>query len=236
MLFGWSGHGMIFNSNALRVLGISDGEPDPFGGFYERVAGTNTVTGVMHEYAAWRVYRHFFDRMTDVELAAAYRNAASAAAAAGYTSLQEIPIGLPYGRLIRVLDMAGLHIRWRAACFPLEVDEECRARAENPLVTPGGIKWISDGTPVERLAALNEDYFDDPGNRGHYNFGAAALDAILDRSRTGVASERQLMFHAVGDRAVDLTLDALGRAAPDAAWAKRRPRFEHGDLIRPPQF
>lgn len=236
MLFGWSGHGMIFNSNALRVLGIADDEPDPFGGFYERIAGTNTVNGVMHEYAAWRVYRHFFDRMTDAELAAAYRHAASAAAAAGYTSLQEIPIGLQYERLIRVLDMAGLRIRWRAACFPLEIDEECRARAANPLVTTGGIKWISDGTPVERLAALNEDYLDDAGNRGHYNFGAAALAAIVGRSRMGVASERQLMIHAVGDRAVDLTLDALERAAPVWAWAKRRPRFEHGDLVLPHNF
>lgn len=236
MLFGWSGHGMIFNSNALRALGVSEDEPDPFGGFYERIPGTNTLNGIVHEYAAWRVYRHFFDRMTDAELAAAYRNAAGAAAAAGYTSLQEIPIGLQYERLIRILDMAGLRIRWRAACFPLEVDEECRARAANPLVTPAGIKWISDGTPVERLAALNDDYLDDRGNHGHYNFGAAALAAIVDRSRTGVASERQLMFHAVGDRAVDLTLDALERAAPGAAWATRRPRFEHGDLVRPHNF
>jgi predicted amidohydrolase YtcJ len=100
----------------------------------------------------------------------------------------------------------------------------------------GAIKWISDGTPVERLAALDQDYLDDAGNRGRYNFGAAALAAIVNRSRRGVMSERQLMIHAVGDRAVDLTLDALERAAPDEAWAKRRPRFEHGDLVLPHNF
>ncbi len=98
MLYGWSGHGMIFNSHALRVLGIHDDEPDPFGGFYERFPGIGIVNGIAQEYAAWKAYRCFFDRMTDAELADAYRSVAGAAAAVGYTSVQEIPIGMPYDR------------------------------------------------------------------------------------------------------------------------------------------
>ena len=54
--------------------------------------------------------------------------------------------------------------------------------------------------------------------------------------RRGVASACEFMIHAVGDRAVDVTLDALERAAPDRAWARRRPRFEHGDLVLPHNF
>lgn len=236
LLHGWSGHGMILNSAALRALGIGDEEPDPFGGSYGRVPGTDTVNGIVHEYAAWRVYRHFFDRMTDAELAAAYRQAAAAAAAMGYTSVQEIPVGLQQARLMRVLDLAQVRIRWRVGCVPFELDEACGGRAASPLVTSGGLKWIGDGTPIERLAALHDDYLDDPGNRGHYNFGAAALAAIVDRSRRGAGPERQLMVHAVGDRAVDLTLDAIEHAAPEAAWRARRPRLEHGDLILPEDF
>jgi hypothetical protein len=48
---------MILNSRALNVLGIRENEPDPFGGFYERVPGTNIVNGILQEYAAWRVFR-----------------------------------------------------------------------------------------------------------------------------------------------------------------------------------
>lgn len=236
MLYGWSGHGIILNSKALRLLGIRDDAPDPFGGFYERIPGTRMVNGVAHEYAAWSAYRYFFDRMTDPELVAAYRTAAEAAAAVGYTSLQDIAVGLPYERLVRVLDKARLRIRWRAICTPLHILEPCDARATSPLVTTGGIKWIGDGTPIERLAALHDEYLDDPGNRGRYNFGPDALAAIVRRSRRGALSRHQFMTHAVGDRAVDLTLDAFEHAAPDRAWASRRPRFEHGDLVLPHNF
>jgi len=236
LLFGWSGHGMILNSRALNVLGIRENEPDPFGGFYERVPGTNIVNGILQEYAAWRVFRYFFDRMTDAELVAAYRNAAAAAAAVGYTSIQEFPVGLEYGRYIRILDAAGVRIRWRGACFPLDVNEDCRAQARDPLVDPAGIKWIADGTPIERLAALHDYYLDDPGNRGHNNFGLADLTAILKRSDSEGRRKYQLMVHAVGDRTVDNMLDAMEHAASDEEWAARRPRFEHGDLVLPHNF
>jgi predicted amidohydrolase YtcJ len=236
LLFGWTGHGMILNSNALQVLGIGEHDPDPFGGLYERATGTNTINGVVHEYAAWRIFRYFFDRMTDAELIAAYRSAATSAASMGYTSLQEFPVGLEYRRYVRVLDAAGIRIRWRASCFPLGVNEHCNGSARNPLIDPSGIKWIADGTPIERLAALHQEYLDDPDNRGLYNFKPMALSDILERSDSGARRARQVMIHAVGDRAVDTTLTAMEREARDAVWARRRPRFEHGDLVLPHNF
>ena len=236
MLLAWSGHGTVFNSAALAEVGIADQEPDPFGGFYERVAGTNIVNGVAHEYAAWRVFSHFFDRMTDDELTSAYRAAAEAAASFGYTSIQEFSIGAGYERALRALDATDLRLRWRAVCFPLDVRERCRAGARNPLIDPSGLKWIADGTPIERLAALNQPYADDPGNAGRYNFTADALADILARSDSGPLRGQQLIMHAVGDRAIDTTLAAMEQAAADEVWAARRPRFEHGDLILPANF
>ena len=236
MLLAWSGHGAVFNSAALAAVGIGDQEPDPFGGFYERVAGTNIVNGVAHEYAAWRVFRHFFDRMSDRELSFAYRAAAATAASFGYTSIQEFSIGVDYERSIRALDAADLRLRWRAVCFPLDVGEHCRAAARNPLIDPSGIKWIADGTPIERLAALNQPYSDDPENAGRYNFTTEVLAGILGRSETGPLRRQQLVMHAVGDRAIDTTLAGMEQVAHDDVWAARRPRFEHGDLILPANF
>ena len=188
MLFAWTGHGAIFNSVALATVGIGEQEPDPFGGFYERVNGTKIVNGVAHEYAAWRMFRYFFDRMTDEELIAAYQGAAAAAASFGYTSIQEFPIGLDHDRFVRVLDAADIRVRWRAACFPLSIDENCRATASNPLIDAGGIKWIADGTPIERLAALNQGYVDDPNNTGRYNFTEDVLAGIRRSQRLGPAA------------------------------------------------
>ena len=48
MLFAWTGHGAILNSVALATVGINEQEPDPFGGFYERVNGTGILNGVAH--------------------------------------------------------------------------------------------------------------------------------------------------------------------------------------------
>jgi predicted amidohydrolase YtcJ len=236
MLFAWTGHGAILNSIALATVGVSEQEPDPFGGFYERVDGTSIVNGVAHEYAVWRMFRYFFDRMTDKELIAAYQGASAAAASFGYTSIQEFPIGLDYDRSVRVLDAAGVRLRWRSVCFPLSVDENCRATASNPLVDSSGIKWIADGTPIERLAALNQAYADDPNSAGRFNFSEEVFSDIVALSESGPPRGQQFMLHIAGDRAVDLTLAALERAAPDSVWNSRRPRFEHGDLILPANF
>ena len=236
MLLAWSGHGAILNSAALSAFGIHDQEPDPFGGFYERVAGTNLVNGVAHEYAAWRVFRYFFERMTDDELSSAYRAAATTAASFGYTSIQDISIGLDYQRAVRALDTANLRLRWRAVCFPLDLGDECRATAGNGLIDPSGVKWIADGTPIERLAALNQPYVDDPGNAGRYNFSPGILASVLALSKSGPLRGQQLIMHAVGDRAIDTTLAGMEQVAHDGVWAARRPRFEHGDLVLPEHF
>jgi predicted amidohydrolase YtcJ len=44
---------------------------------------------------------------------------------------------------------------------------------------------IADGTPIERLAFLTEDYADQPGHRGRLNFSEAEIHAELERSLTG---------------------------------------------------
>jgi predicted amidohydrolase YtcJ len=46
----------------------------------------------------------------------------------------------------------------------------------------------------------------------------------------------QVAAHAMGDRAVDLLLDALEQAGPEAEVRARRHRIEHGGLIRPDQI
>jgi predicted amidohydrolase YtcJ len=95
-----------------------------------------------------------------------------------------------------------------------------------------GVKYIVDGTPVERLMFLRQPYSDAPGTRGRLNFEEPELRAFLAHAM----SERvQPMFHATGDAAIDVVLGAL-EATGGEKWLSIRPRIEHGDMLEPGQF
>ncbi|WP_394850055.1 amidohydrolase [Pendulispora brunnea] len=240
VLRSWTGHGTVINTRAMSTLGISETEADPFGGRYVRVAGSNVINGVVQEYAEHLLNRRLFDRTSDADLVASYRAFANQAVKFGYTSIQDIPLGLPRARATSVLSMAALPIRVRSICFPLTVDEPCDSQwpagtspGKNTL---SGLKWITDGTPLERNAFLEAPYADAPDFRGVFNFSDTALRAMLRRSLRSQREQReQPIFHTVGDGALDDVLDAARSFGP-RAWRGRRFRIEHGDLIFPQHF
>jgi predicted amidohydrolase YtcJ len=157
VLFGWTGHGMLLNSKAMEMLGISETEPDPHGGHFVRVPGSNVITGEAHEYAEFGIRRRLLGLLSDADIVDQYRVFADQAARLGYTSLQDMAIGLTQERTLRVLGAAKLPLRVRSICFPLTPGEDCEVTCEpnekkGALVRASGTKWITDGTPIERLA------------------------------------------------------------------------------------
>lgn len=176
--------------------------------------------------------------MSDQEFISLYESFARAAARMGYTSVQEMSVGLPQRRHLELLAKSAIAIRWRAICFPFAVDEDCRIPSEFsptapfPRTTASGIKWIVDGTDIERAALLRADYMDAPGVRGHLNFPLGALGDELKRSLTGIRVETQPIFHTVGDGTADAILERMEALAPDSKWTAIRPRIEHGTLLR----
>lgn len=237
-LFAWTGHGTWINTRAMDALGIAEAEPDPFGGRFERVAGSDVITGEAHEYAEFGVRRRLYGLLPDAHLVAQYRAFAADAAALGFTSLQDIPVGLTHARALAVTTAAALPLRVRSLCFPLTPGEPCDEPCGDlgPLVNGDGVKWITDGTPIERLACVETDYADAPGERGMCDLPAGPLRGILRDHRHGPARREQLLFHAVGDGAVDRILDAMEDTGGAPAWHHRRTRIEHGDLLFPWNF
>jgi predicted amidohydrolase YtcJ len=234
----WTGHGTVLNTRALATLGISPVQGDPFGGSYERLAGGPLIDGVMHEYAEYDVQRRLYELLPDAALSGQYQAHAGAAVSVGVTTLQDIPVGMRQPRSAAVLAAAALPLRVRSICFPLAPDEPCEALdgedEDEELVSNlrfTGIKWITDGTPIERRAFLEEEYADLPGWFGVFNFPDPGLEQILFRAHAGAPRRRQVLFHAVGDGAVATVLDALEATGGPPVWRRRRPRIEHGDLI-----
>lgn len=240
VLFAWTGHGMWLNTKALVTLGISETEPDPFGGHYARVPGSNVITGEAHEYAEFIIRRRLLSLVPDEDIIGQYQAFANTAVQLGYTSLQDMAVGLTHDRALGALRTADLPLRVRSICFPLSPDEPCEVTNgpddSNDRVRASGVKWITDGTPVERLAFVDTPYADRPGWVGAPDLPSAALRAQMREHREGSAARHQLLFHSVGDAAIDQVLDAMEDTGGAPVWQGRRTRIEHGDLLFPWDF
>ena len=234
LLRAYYGHGYILNSAAMPLLKIADDEANPAGGFFDRVANTKQINGRFWEYAEWKPNRILVSQVSDEEAIADLRQMAGEAVHFGVTSLQVFP-SMPLDRFARLLAKADLPIRVRAISFSptsvngrdlSEVRQLGRVRIANPKVTVSGIKWILDGTPIERGAALRRDYDDRPGWRGRLNFPESEIDRMIKES---ITNKQQLLVHAVGDATIAAVLNAMERNGKDADWKRRRLRIEHGD-------
>ncbi|MFF8958252.1 amidohydrolase [Streptomyces sp. NPDC014894] len=96
----------------------------------------------------------------------------------------------------------------------------------------GALKVFMDGGMMARTAALSSPY-EGSGNSGRLQRTARPLaDVIVDGHLAGW----QLAVHAIGDRAVDLALDALERAQRLRPRPGARHRIEHAGLVRPDQL
>ena len=96
----------------------------------------------------------------------------------------------------------------------------------------GGIKMFADGSMGARTAALTTDYADEPGNTGELIHAPAELDAMCQEVQEAGC---QMVIHAIGDRAMDVTMDAITKAAGNTTHARRH-RIEHSSIVRPDQI
>jgi len=235
LLTGWTGHGGLLNTAALRALGVADDEPDPPGGWFGRVRGTSQLSGIAHEYALFRLERRLGERVARADAEANVRHYVQEALKLGITSVQDMGTSVTAPALADLLRAAGAPLRWRVMRFPLEppsADDaaEGKGRDEKDGVVVWGRKWILDGTPVERLAATRRPYADRPAWTGRLDFSTEEIRAAVEHARR---DREPLMLHVVGDAAVAAALSALEAAGGPEVWRPLRPRFEHGDGLAP---
>ncbi|HEV2064644.1 MAG TPA: amidohydrolase [Thermoanaerobaculia bacterium] len=232
-LVGWTAHGVLASSAALSALGVPDEPEDPAGGWFEREAGSRRASGVVQEYAQFALRRRLCEAEGTAAAARAFQEAAGQAARFGVTTIQNMLSYLSVEKAAAALAAAPVPIRIRLIRFPM-TDSRGRDSREgrglaahpSPLVTVSGVKWILDGTPIERGAAMREPYADRTGWLGHLNFPESEIRAMLEEARK---SGEQLMLHCAGDRTAEVVLKQMEASGGAAVWAGRRVRIEHGD-------
>jgi predicted amidohydrolase YtcJ len=145
---------------------------------------------------------------------------------------------------------------WLTFADPVETLKAHRAHhsADDRMLHTGMLKGFMDGSLGSRTAALNAPYSDDPGNSGIPRYDQAKLDGM---TKERAAAQFQMGFHAIGDRAVEMALDAFSTSPlrkcfdpiTGAASLTRgqdiavshspcipRPRIEHSQVLDAPDF
>jgi predicted amidohydrolase YtcJ len=83
--------------------------------------------------------------------------------------------------------------------------------ANDPMLHTGFLKGFMDGSLGSRTAAMKAPYSDDPGNTGLPQYTQAELNKMaVARARANF----QMGFHAIGDKAAAMALEAYARLHP----------------------
>lgn len=101
-----------------------------------------------------------------------------------------------------------------------------------PTHTYGPFKGFADGALGGRTAWMQEDYADDPGNRGIRTMDEAAMDAFV---RSCKELDRPVVFHAIGDQAIRQILDVFARyqdAENTLRWGILHVQITDADLVQ----
>ena len=233
-LTGFTGHGVLLNSAALALVDLHDDVRDPDGGKFGHDQ-QGRLNGRLEEYAGELAERRLAIKAGPVVAAARYLAFAAEAVTYGITTIQLIADPLPIADTATALVAAGAPIRWKAYRFPMREagGETIDGRPPwppqpTPRIDVRGMKWILDGTPIERLAFMRAPYTDAPRERGRLNLPAGRIEEFVGWA---YGSEDPLLVHAFGDAAIDAYVSALEKTGRPEVWRAKRPRIEHGDMM-----
>jgi len=249
-LSGSDGHTVWLNSPALSAAHISAGTPDPAGGRIERDAA-GRPTGTLRDTAADMVQSAMPKDDLEHETSQLAQALASMRAT-GITSIQDAAVDDHLMQIYKQLyDTHRLNMRVRGSFWLKNLDEPPAALIDAAVrfrvkwaidpdfLRADAVKIFADGV-IEypsQTAALLEPYLDAQGhptqNRGPSYFVQDNLNQIVTAAD---AAGLTVHFHAIGDRAIRSSLDAIAEARRRNGSLDNRDQIAHLELIDPADF
>lgn len=239
------GHSAVANARALQLASITIASRDPKGGKIERDE-SGQPNGLLRD-TAMKAVENVVPPPSHDRRRQALDAALADLAHWGVTSAQDFSSWDDFLVLEEIEKEGKLTARvseWLPFDDPIQKLEDERKEHAGPdeMLATGMLKGFMDGSLGSHSAALLEPYADEPKNTGLPRYDQAKLN--------GMAQERmlagfQLGFHAIGDKAVQMALDAFA-AGEKAAKEKKvkaanggddyRPRIEHAQVTTPVQI
>ena len=237
------GHGAWVNSRALELAGVTAATPDPSDGRIERDPD-GAPSGTLHEGAM-----HLVDRLIPPLTAQEWEDGLLHGQAylhtLGITGWQDAIVGASYDSLdtyIRLTEQGRLTARvvaalwWERSRGAEQIADlvERRARAEASGFRATSVKIMQDGVLENFTAAVLEPYLGVDGlptdNRGISFVDPALLaEVVPELDRLGF----QVHFHALAERAVRESLDAIEAARSANGMNDLRHHIAHIQIVHP---
>ncbi len=223
-----SGHCVWVNSAALRLAGIDDSTPAPFGGAIDRDAA-GAATGILRD-AASRLVEGIIPHPTRDERIAALSAAIARAHALGITGTHAMNVGRgEYQAMLALADSGRLAYRIRAFMTAERLDEwierGMRTGDGGDMMRIGGVKFFTDGALGSLTAWMIEPY----EGRDDIGLPMQPPEELESSVRRCIEHGLAPAIHAIGDRANRAALDILDRARGLAPEIPRR--IEHAQLL-----
>jgi predicted amidohydrolase YtcJ len=220
------GHIAIANTAALKVAGITGSSKAPQGGSIDLDA-KGEPTGILRD-TEMELVEKLIPAPSEDERRRGLELAIQDAVSHGLTSVQDNSEWADFLVFEQMEKEGKLPVRiseWLP--FNLPVDQLKQARAHHdqndPLLHTGMLKGFMDGSLGSRTAALKAPYADEPANSGLARYEQGELNKMaVERARAGF----QIGFHAIGDRAAAMALDAFAQtydACPELAAQDKNP-------------
>ena len=245
-------HIAVANTRALQLASVTLASRDPEGGHIDRNE-SGEPTGIVRETALGMV-RAAIPKVTRERRRHAIELALADLAEHGVTSAQDCSTIEEtcstwddfqiYEELEKDGKLTARITEWLSIDQP--VDDVKAKRDSHPqsdlMLHTGMVKAFLDGSLGSRTAALMEPYADDPKNSGLPRYEAAKLN---DMAKERVLAGLQVGFHAIGDKGVQMALDAIAEAESAARSQKVkaanggedfRLRIEHVQVTTPAQI
>jgi len=214
------GHIAVANTRALRLASVTVASRDPEGGKIDRDEA-GTPNGILREKAQDLV-QAVIPQPTHEKRRQAIELALADLASHGVTSAQDCSQWDDF-QVYEELEHEGKLTARISEWLPFDdpIEELNRKRDSHPasdnMLHTGMLKGYMDGSLASKTAALLEPYSDDPKNSGLPQYEAAKLNAM---TKERVLAGYQIGFHAIGDKGVQMALDAYAEAEKAAKEAK----------------
>jgi predicted amidohydrolase YtcJ len=240
----------VANTRALQLASITVATKDPEGGKIDR-DDSGTPNGILREMLP--AMQAVIPKPTPEKRRQAIELALADLASHGITSAQDCSQWEDfqiYEQLEHEGKLTARISEWLT--FDDSMDDLNRKRNSHPasdnMLHTGMLKAFLDGSLGSKTATLLEPYSDDPTNSGLPQYDASKLNAM---TKERVLAGYQIGFHAVGDKAVQLALDAFAEAEKAAKESKvkaadggssggssndYRLRIEHAQVTTPQQI
>lgn len=233
------GHVLVCNSKAMELSGIDAHTPQINGGSF------SVETGIFTEDALSLIYKiiptphkenikQYFIKGNNLLL----ENGITACASDDFSTL-----GVPYELIIECLEEL-----YRDEFMQVRLYEQVNLPTKELLLDfiskgyhkksfkgfrMGPLKLLADGSLGGRTAYLNEDYTDDPGNRGIHVFTNQELEELI---YIADANGMDVAIHAIGDGIMDIVLDSIEKSLLKTKRTTHRHSIIHAQLTNKRQI